>query len=109
MDTKFKILEEEESKAGTWGDLESAICDANNVAYMLSCSVEERIGQDEEQWTAQHNAIVYGVYQLQDHLRDIKEVYNKLFDEARAVRVERDEVVPLDDGGKASKKVASVH
>jgi hypothetical protein len=109
MTHKFKILEEEEPKGSTWTDLESAICDANNVAYMHSCSVEERVGQDEKEFDAQQNAIVYGAYKLQELLRDVKEVYNKLFDEVRAVRVERDEVVPLDDGGKASRKVASVH
>jgi hypothetical protein len=103
---KTKVIEDEQRTPApaTWSELENALCETANMAFMLAATLEDCNDEEEK-----NSAIAFGIYQLLDYARAAKEIYNKLFDEVRQVKVEREEVVPLDDGDTERKKVVSLH
>jgi hypothetical protein len=105
---KFKIISEEEANPCNRDKLEEAVNDAANFAYMLSCTIEERVGQDDEKRHEQNEAIAYGVYRLQDLVKETKDIYYAMCDELRQVRVARGEIVDVD-GENEVQNVVSLH
>jgi hypothetical protein len=69
---------------------EEAVCDARNLSFMVTATMETNgsfYGEDKT------NAICYGVYQMEDRMRVVTEAYYRLHDEIREYRKDSGETL----------------
>jgi hypothetical protein len=84
-------------------DLESAICDATNCAFMLAATVEMSDDEDKSE------ALAYGVYRVQDLIKAAKEAYGVLHEKIRQHSGDGDETHHFTDDEGNKKKAVNLH
>jgi hypothetical protein len=63
-----------------WSEMEAAVCDAANMAFMLEATIETETGADDGR---KRSAITYGVYELAELCRTAVDTYYELHEEVR--------------------------
>jgi hypothetical protein len=77
-----------ETERGLWSDLEIAICAAANAAYLLTAALQRRYESERD------DAVIYGGLNFEDHAKEAKALFYKLFESVRASRPVGDEIAP---------------
>jgi hypothetical protein len=77
MPDKTKIIVDDENDPGTWSNLANAINTAANAAYLLTAALGYPRCKERDE------AVAYAAYQLDERVRETKDLFSKLFDEGR--------------------------
>jgi predicted component of type VI protein secretion system len=85
-------------KLNNWLRLENAIHEAVSMAHMLAATVNDLNEGKEE-------AVTFGIYKLQDMVRQTRAIFDQLHDEVRQIRIEWGEIVPLEEDEPTQKTV----
>jgi hypothetical protein len=94
-----------ESTFDTRTKLESALCDATNMAFMLEATLETNGEFYDER---KDEAIAFGIYEVAERIRMAKEIYYKHHDKIREVTSDKADATFTDEDA-ATKKVVSLH
>jgi hypothetical protein len=87
-----------------WTDLENAVCETANMAFMLEATLETDSEFYGERRTA---AIAFGIYEVAERARTAQEFYSKLHEAVHEARPD-DEDSTFADASKP-KKVVHLH
>jgi hypothetical protein len=74
------------NEPSTWNILGNAIQEAVSMTFLLASVLEDCNDPDEKR-----EAIAFGIYKLQDMMRETKEIYRRLDDVIRHAQLEEDE------------------
>lgn len=78
----FRIIDDEQPNL--WDELGEAVNAAANMAHMLACAAEERMGQDAEAIKEQQEAVVYGAYRVEELAKAARHAYYALLQQRYA-------------------------
>jgi len=87
-----------------WTDLENAVCEAANMAFMLEATLETDSEFYSERRTA---AIAFGIYEVAKRARTAQEFYSKLHEAVHKVRPDDQDSLLAD--ASEPKEVVHLH
>ncbi len=104
----LKIVDGDDSRSENskaWSKLEETIHNAFNTAFLLAQAIE---ADDKFYGNDKREAVAFGVYSVEERIKEMREAWRAVVDEVRTIRSEGQDSAYCDDDGN-KKKVVNLH